>query len=68
MARVRGGVEIKRMIDLVLVKSYMLRYVQNVREVIGMGRCLSDHHVVLCKVSGLGSTEKDMLGLLRVRE
>ena len=54
--------------DLVLVKRYMLRYVQDVRAVIGMGRCLSDHHVVLCKVSGLGSTEKDMLGLLRVRE
>ena len=38
------------MIYLVLVKKDMLRYVQDVRVVRGMGRCLSDHHVVLCKV------------------
>ena len=28
----------------------MLCYVQDVRSVRGMGRGLSDHHVVLCKV------------------
>ena len=28
----------------------MLRYIQDVRAVRGMGRVLSDHHVVLCKV------------------
>ena len=38
------------MIDLVLVKRNMLRYVQDVRAVRGMARGLSDHHVVLCKV------------------
>ena len=39
--------EIKSMIDLVLVKKDMLRYVRVVR---GMGRGLSDRHFVLCKV------------------
>ena len=38
------------MIDLVLVKRDMLQYVQDVRAVRGMGRDLSDHHVVLRKV------------------
>ena len=28
----------------------MLRYVQDMRAVRGMGQSLSDHHVVLCKV------------------
>ena len=37
------------MIDLVLVKKDMLRYVQNERAVREMERGLSDHHVVLCK-------------------
>ena len=36
------------MIDLVLVKD-MLQYVQDVEAVRGMGRGLSDHHVVMCK-------------------
>ena len=40
------------MIDLVLVKRDMLRYVQDVR---GMGRDLSDHYVVLCKVRLVGA-------------
>ena len=35
--------------DMVLKKVVMLRYVQDVRTVRGMGRGLSDHHV-LCKV------------------
>ena len=42
--------EIKSMIDMVLVKIDMLRYVQDVRAVRGVGRGLSDHRVVLCKV------------------
>ena len=50
MARGRVGMEIKSMIDLVLVKRDMLRYVQDVRVVRKMERSLSDHHVVLCKV------------------
>ena len=43
------------MIDLVLVKKGMLRDVQVVRAVRGMGRGLSDHHVVLCKVRLVGA-------------
>ena len=40
------------MVDLVLVKQYMLPYVQDVRVVKGMER---DHHVVLCKVRLVGA-------------
>ena len=47
VARGQDGVEIKSMIDLVLVKRDMLRYMQDVRAVRGMGRDLSDHYVVL---------------------
>ena len=50
VARGQDGVEIKSMIDLVLVKRNMLGYVQDVRTVRGMGRSLSDNHAVLCKV------------------
>ena len=46
----RGGIEIKSMIDIMLVKRDMLRYVQDVREMRGMGCGLSDHYDVLCKV------------------
>ena len=42
------------MIDLELVKKNMLCYVQDVRAVRGMGRSLSDRHVVLCKVRLVG--------------
>ena len=49
------GVEIKSMINLVLVKRNMLRYVQEVSSVRGMGRGLSDHYVVLCKVRLVGA-------------
>ena len=51
----QDGVAIKSMIDLVLVKRDILRYVQDVRMVRGMGRCLSDHHVVMCKVRLVGA-------------
>ena len=37
----------------VLVKD-MLCYVQDVKAVRGMGRGLSDHHIVLCKVRLVG--------------
>ena len=55
LARGRDGVEIKSMIDLVLVKRYMLRYVQNVRVVRGMGHGFSGHYTVLCKVRLVGA-------------
>ena len=48
--RGQDAVEIKSMIDLVVVKKDILRYVQDVRAMRGMGRGLSNHHVVLCKV------------------
>ena len=49
VARGQKRVEIKSMIDLMLVKRDMLRYLKDVRAVRRMG-CFSDHHVVLCKV------------------
>ena len=48
------------MIDLVLRKKEMLRYVKDVRTVRGMGRDLSDHHVVLCKIRLVGAWIKRM--------
>ena len=50
VAKGQDGVEVKSMKDLVLVNEDMLRYVQDVKEVRGMGRGLSDHHVVQCRV------------------
>ena len=50
MVECQGGVEVKSVIDLVLVKRDMLRYVQDAMAVKGMGRGLSNHYVVLCKV------------------
>ena len=43
------------MIDLVLLKRDMLRYVQDVRAVTGIGRGFSDNHVVLCKIRLVGT-------------
>ena len=54
VAREPGVVEVKSMIDLVLGKYDMLRFVKDVRAVRGMGRGLSDHHVVLYKVMLVG--------------
>ena len=48
------------MIELVLVKRDMLRYVQDVRAVRGIGRGLSDHHVELCKARLVGAWIKRM--------
>ena len=42
-------VELKSMIDLVLLKKDMLRYVQDARMVRGMGRGFSDNHAILFK-------------------
>ena len=42
--RDQDGVEVKSIIYLVLVKKGMLRYVQDVRAVRGMGRGLLDHY------------------------
>ena len=55
VAKGRDGVEVNIMIDLVLVRKVMLRYEQDVRTVKGMGRGLSDHHILLCKVRLLGT-------------
>ena len=51
VARSQDEVEIKSMIDLVLAKRDML---QDVRVVRGLGRGLSGHHVILCKVRLVG--------------
>ena len=55
MARGLDGAEIKSMIDLVLVKRDILLYVQDVRAMRELGRGLSDHYVVLCKVRLIGA-------------
>ena len=47
VARGQDRVQLKIIPELVLMKKDMLRYVQDVRAVRGMGRALSDHHVVL---------------------
>ena len=46
---------IKNIIDLVMVKKNMMRYLQAVRRI---ERGLSDHHVVLCKVRLVGGWNK----------
>ena len=51
----QDGVQVKSMIDLVLVKKDMLRLVQDVRAVRGMGRSISDLDVVLCKIWLVGA-------------
>ena len=40
---------------MLLVKRDILRYVQGVRAMRGMGRGLSNYHVVLCKVRLIGA-------------
>ena len=49
VARGQDEVKVKSMLDLVLEKKDMLRYVQDLRAGTGMGFSLSDHHVILCK-------------------
>ena len=70
LARGQEGVDVKSIIDLVLVKKDMLRYVQNVRIVGGMERGLSDHHVVLYKIRLVGTwikRRKVVVGSRRIR-
>ena len=55
VARAREAVEIKRMIDLMLVKRDMLRYVQDVGAMREMRRGLPDHHDLLCKARLVGA-------------
>ena len=47
--------EMINMIELVLVKKEMLCYEQDVRVVRGMGRSVTDDHVVLCKFRLVGA-------------
>ena len=49
VAKGQDGVEEKSIIERVLVKD-MLCFVQDLRTVRGMGRGISDHQAVLCKV------------------
>ena len=69
-AKGQGDVETKSMIDLVLMKRDMLRYVQDVRVVRGIGHGLSDRYVVLCKVRLVGAWIKRrevVVGTRRIR-
>ena len=70
MAKGQDGVESKSLIDLVLLRRDMLRYAQDVRAVRGMGRGLSDHHVLLCKfwlVVAWIKKRKVVAGVRRIR-
>ena len=55
MARGQEEVDVKSMIDLVLMKKDMLPFVQDVRGMRGMGQGIEDHHVVLCKFRLVGT-------------
>ena len=55
MARGQDLVDVKSIIDLVLVKRDMMRFLQDVKIVKGIGRGLSDHEVVLHKVRLAGA-------------
>ena len=55
LARNKDGAEVKSMIDLVLLKKVILRYIQDMRAVRGLGRGVSDHHFALCKVRLVGA-------------
>ena len=67
VARGQGGVQVKSMTDLVLVKKDMLHFVQDVRAMGGMGRGILDHPVVLCKVRLVGAWIKRREVVDRVR-
>ena len=70
VARGQNRLEIKSMIDLVLVKEEMLCFVQDARAVRGMGRGISDHHIVLCKLRLVGTwikRKKVVDGTRRIR-
>ena len=50
VASSQDGVEVMSLTDLILMRKDILRYVQDVRAVRGMGRGLSCYQAVLCKV------------------
>ena len=50
VVRGQDGVEVKSMIDLMLVKKDMLHFVKDVRAVKRMRQGISYHHFVLCKL------------------
>ena len=58
VARGQYGVEIKSRIDLVLVKKDMLRDVQDLGTVRGIGRSLSNHNVVRYIVRLVGQQDQ----------
>ena len=60
VARGQDGVEAKNMIDLMQVMKDMLRYVKEMMAMRGMGRDLSNHHVVLCKVKLMGTCTRSL--------
>ena len=68
VARGQAGVEVKSMIDLMLVEKDMLHFMQDMRSVRGMGRGISDHHVVLWKVRLVGTLIKRREVLDRTRK
>ena len=51
----RDGLEVKSLIDLVLVKKEMQKYVLDVKAVRGLGMGISDHYIVLCKIRLVGT-------------
>ena len=55
VSRDQDGVEVKSMIDLVLVKNDMLHYVQDVRAVRGMGSGVSEQYVAIYKARLVGA-------------
>ena len=70
VARNHDGGDIRSMIDLVLVKRDLLRYMQDVRAVRGMERGLLDHHVVLRKARIVGAWIKKrevVIGARRIK-
>ena len=68
VTRGRDGVEVMSMIDRVQVRKEMLRYLQDVRAVRGLGRGFSDY-VILCKVRVVGRwiKRKVVNGAKRIR-
>ena len=67
VARGQDGVEVKIMIDLVLVKKDILRFLQDVRAMRGMGRGISYQHFVPCKVRLMGTWIKRREVVYRIR-
>ena len=50
VARGQDGKEVMNMMDLELTKKDIMRNVQDLRTVRAVGRALSCHHIVLCKI------------------